>query len=111
MGITPAGVIDIRWAPADSVSDLVGWQTALLKLQSGVPLAQVLLETGYTVDQVDDWLPENEGQVAFHIDTIKKIAQAMQPLSMAVTAGALTAEQFSAVFANLVTQAAQDQAA
>lgn len=47
--------VDVRWAPAASVDDETGWTTAGLKLAAGVPPRQVLMEAGYTADQMDEW--------------------------------------------------------
>lgn len=55
-----AGLVDVRWAPPASIDDRDSWQTAQLKLTVGVPLHQVLLEQGYTEDQVEEWERERE---------------------------------------------------
>lgn len=40
------------WAPPTVWIDLESWQTAILELQAGVPLDQVLRERGFTEDQI-----------------------------------------------------------
>jgi hypothetical protein len=54
MGIDGVDVA-ISWSPAHTVDDLAGWQTNEVKAALGVPRRQLLLDAGYTSDQVDEW--------------------------------------------------------
>lgn len=58
---TPADefFVDVRWAPAASIDDALGWDTVKKKIEAGVPRRQALIEAGYTADQVDEWLEQN----------------------------------------------------
>ncbi|MFC5947066.1 phage portal protein [Pseudonocardia lutea] len=47
--------VDVRWAPAQTVEDKDFWDTAKLKIEAGVPPYQVLLEAGYTAEQMAAW--------------------------------------------------------
>lgn len=59
--------VDVRWSPAASVDDETGWTTAGLKLDAGVPPRQVLMEAGYTSDQVDGWSSEIAEALALRV--------------------------------------------
>lgn len=47
--------IDIQWRPADSVNDYEGWQTFDIKLRLGLPIRQILIEAGYTDEELTQW--------------------------------------------------------
>jgi hypothetical protein len=51
--------ITVRWQPRASIEDALGWQTVRLKIDTGVPIRQALVEAGYSADQVDTWLASN----------------------------------------------------
>lgn len=57
-----AGRVHVTWAPAAQNDDLDAWQTAKAKLDAGVPVRQVLMEMGYTDEQVDEWLTQSDEQ-------------------------------------------------
>jgi hypothetical protein len=48
--------IDVQWAPVQTLDDVEGWNTVMLKLQAGVDPKQVLTEAGYSEELVDEWL-------------------------------------------------------
>lgn len=48
--------VAIHWAEPESYDDTDVWKAAKLQVEVGVPVRQVLLERGYTQDQVDDFL-------------------------------------------------------
>ncbi len=54
--------VDIRWAPIASVDDETAWTTAVTKVQVGVPRRQVLMEAGYTAEQIDQWGEDAEAE-------------------------------------------------
>lgn len=43
-----------KWGPTEYTTDNDSWDLAMKKVQAGVPLPHVLLEMGYTKDQVED---------------------------------------------------------
>lgn len=89
----PMDSVDVKWAPVQVVSDLAGWQTVAQKVTTGVPVRQALTETGYASDLVEEWLGESaEANLESRVDTLVKIGQAMQFLSGAVTAGAISSD-------------------
>src|ERR1043165_1471173 len=55
LGITDP-VVDVRWNAAETIDDKDSWQTAQIKSALGVPQRQLLLEAGYSDDQVKSWL-------------------------------------------------------
>lgn len=51
----PDAEINVQWAPAQTISDLEGWQTVIAKMEAGVPFRQAMIEAGYDSDLVDEW--------------------------------------------------------
>ena len=47
--------VQVNWVPAATVSDLSSLQGQQIKYQLGVPARQLLLELGYTPEQLDAW--------------------------------------------------------
>jgi len=58
-------IVDVKWAPAASIDDALGWETVQKKIDAGVPRRQALIEAGYTADQVDSWLVQNNDKAEF----------------------------------------------
>lgn len=50
------GDLNIEWERAETRDDQALWELLMLKKDLGVPDRQILLEGGYTPDQVDEWL-------------------------------------------------------
>ena len=48
------------WAPDPVVSEKTWWETAAIKTANGVPKRQILIEAGYTPEQIDEFEAENE---------------------------------------------------
>lgn len=48
--------VTVQWAPAQTMEDKDFWEVAEKKVALGVPLDQILIEAGYTQDQVTAWL-------------------------------------------------------
>lgn len=90
--------VDVRWAPATSTDDGDSWTVAQQKIDAGVPVRQVLLEQGYTTEQVDKWLRENgEDNLAQRVKLLAELAKAVQQLGAGMALGAVSAEQVAAV--------------
>lgn len=51
---------EIVWAPDPVISDKTWWETANIKVANGVPKKQILMEAGYTPDQIEEFQLENE---------------------------------------------------
>lgn len=48
--------VTVQWAPAQTMEDKDFWEVAEKKAALGVPIDQILVEAGYTQDQVTAWL-------------------------------------------------------
>lgn len=82
--------VEVRWKSAQSVDDVDGWTVVGQKLKSGVPARQVLLEAGYAVDQVDEWLKSSEdSNMVQRVALLGEIAAAVRDMSAGVTAGVI----------------------
>jgi hypothetical protein len=79
--------IDVRWGPAVSIEDALGWDTVKKKVEAGVPRRVALIEAGYPVDQVDSWLKANEDKMTLNTDirTLETLSLAIRNLSGAGT--------------------------
>jgi hypothetical protein len=84
--------ITIRWQPRASIEDAMGWQTVQLKINTGVPIRQALIEAGYSADQVDGWLKENldRFEIKRDIAMLAELTAATQALTATAQAGAIT---------------------
>ena len=102
-----AAEVDVRWAPAASTDDETGWTTAGLKLAAGVPLRQVLMEAGYTADQLDAW---SDVDLPLNVDQLAKIGQALASLGTAQNLGAVSPEQVQALITRIIGETATDGA-
>lgn len=60
-GVTSAD-IDVEWAPPETRDEKELLETLILKRDLGVPDRQLLLEYGYDVDEVTEWLNERQGE-------------------------------------------------
>lgn len=60
--------VDVRWAPAASIDDALGWEVVKKKIEAGVPRRQALIEAGYTAEQVDEWLAQNNDKAELQRD-------------------------------------------
>ncbi|GAA0705289.1 hypothetical protein GCM10010193_70460 [Kitasatospora atroaurantiaca] len=88
--------VDVRWAAAASVDDEAGWTTAGLKSKLGVPQRQLLLEAGYTEEQVTAWLEtptDDAAELSRHLMDISVFSEIAQRIGTAISLGALDAAQ------------------
>jgi hypothetical protein len=99
--------VEVRWKPADQVHSLEDWQIAQAKRDSGVPETQVLLESGYSVDQVDEWQQGDREAMDLlrRADILEKIGRGAQWLSTAVVAGVLDAGSVAALINKVMDDA------
>jgi hypothetical protein len=82
--------VDVRWKSAQSIDDVDGWNVILLKLKAGVPARQALLEAGYDVEQVDEWLSgSGDSNMVQRVALLAEIATAIRDMSAGVTAGVI----------------------
>lgn len=93
----PGLKVDVRWAPATSSDDQDAWTTARLKVDAGVPVRQVLLEAGYTAEQVDEWIATNgEDNLRQRVGVLVELGKAVQTLGAGISLGAVSAESVQA---------------
>lgn len=99
--------VEVRWAPADQVHSLEDWQIAEAKRNAGVPETQVLLESGYSVDQVEKWQSGDREAMDLlrRADVLEKIGRGAQWLSTAVVAGVLDAGAVAALITRVMDDA------
>lgn len=89
--------VDVRWSPATSTDDKDSWETAGLKLKAGVPVRQVLLEQGYTTDQVDEWIKAaGEENLSARILMLVELGKAVRDLGTGISLEAVSAESVQA---------------
>lgn len=59
--------INVLWEPAESLDEGEKWDLAAKKKAVGLPFSQILLEAGYTIDQVrqfkEEWKAEQEERI------------------------------------------------
>ncbi len=86
--------VDVRWAPAASIDDALGWGVVKSKIEAGVPRRQALIEAGYTAEQVDEWLSQNKDKAELHrdVETISLFAAAAKNLADTATANGVNPE-------------------
>jgi hypothetical protein len=86
--------VHITWAPAAQADDLDAWQTAAQKVAVGVPVEQVLLEMGYTDEQVAEWTSnaEAKAKAAQGITQAGQLAGVLRDLGTAQQMGTVTPE-------------------
>lgn len=77
--------VTVRWEPAETIDDLNAWQTALVKIQAGVPTQQVLIEMGYDPDQVAVWFADIDPETDRGADLLLKVGQALTALGTAAS--------------------------
>lgn len=75
--------IDVRWVPAESIDPAEAWDLALKKKTVGMPLRQILLEYGYTADQITTFekqaLEERKEQIALQREAFQSTMQGNRP--------------------------------
>lgn len=102
LGITSVSV-DIRWAPAQRVNDLTGWQVVQAKINAGVPPKVALEEAGYAPEHVDEWLKDATGaDIGRRVALLGQIATATQAFGAAIATGAISAGQTQAIIEGLL---------
>lgn len=106
--------VTVHWKSAESVDDLEGWQTLLIKLQAGLPAKQAFMEAGYTQEQVDEWFGADDADLPIQVDLLLKIAQALAALVPVVAGGILDDQQvqdlIAAVMGEWIEQADEERA-
>ncbi|MFG3051896.1 phage portal protein [Kitasatospora sp. NPDC048239] len=89
-------VVDVRWHAAETVDDKDSWDTAKVKSELGVPHRQLLVEAGYSDDQVEAWLEsptDDAAELTRRLADLSSLADTVQKLGAAVTLGAIDQAQ------------------
>ncbi|MGW6912582.1 phage portal protein [Kitasatospora sp. NPDC054939] len=98
-------VVDVRWHAAETVDDKDSWETARIKSDLGVPHRQLLLEAGYSDDQVTVWLEsptDDAAELTRRLADLSSLADTVQKLGAAVTLGAIDEAQVQALIGPVV---------
>lgn len=87
--------VQVRWKPAEQVSDAEGWATVAAKVAAGMPREQALIEAGCDPDQVKAWLAalDDEAELGRRVELITSIGMAVQALGAGVQLGAIDQTQ------------------
>ena len=86
--------LDVQWAPVEIVADSEGWQVVSAKIAAGVPVEVALAETGYSGEQVDEWVASMDGaDFDRRVDVLVKLSTAVQALGAGVALGVVGEEQ------------------
>lgn len=90
-GASEPGTISIHWAPPEVTMDADWWATAQLRLNMGVPVAQILAEANYEPDQIQAWLDSQGEELGLQqrIGTLERLGAAIQTLGVGVQLGVL----------------------
>jgi hypothetical protein len=103
--------VDVRWKSAQSFDDMAAWNVVLLKLKAGVPARQALLEAGYAIDQVDDWLSgSGDSNMVQRVGLLGEIAAAIRDMSSGVATGVIDATTVQTTIDNVLGNLNDDSA-
>jgi hypothetical protein len=101
-----AGTVAATFNPSETSTDKDGLELVSLKIKTGVPVAQALLEAGYTEEQVAKWYPE--GRPAITPEVLGILATALAQLGNAKTLGVLTDDDLVAMLPEILKGARGD---
>jgi hypothetical protein len=92
-GKSPRVPLHVSWTPAYAASSVHDWQSVLLQLQCGVPARVALVEAGYELEQVEQWLDDKPEQMSLEarVKLLKLLAEAAQAFGLAGVWGPLAA--------------------
>jgi hypothetical protein len=98
--------IDVRWATIASATGLSDWQTAQVKIETGVPVDQALVEMGYEPEQVQKWLDQDAeaNTLADRVSLLAEIGTAIQAMSAGIESGLVDQAQATAAIALVLGQ-------
>ncbi len=104
LGIDPAPArVSVTWLPSETETDAEGIALVAAKISTGVPVAEALLEAGYTDEQVAAWYPT--GEVHTTPALVATLAEALQKLGQALTLGSVTESEIAAMLPGVLTEA------
>ena len=99
--------VDVRWAPAEQVTDAQGWATVKAKIEAGVPREHALVEAGYPREIVETWLAnlDDDAELQRRVELLATLGDAIQKLGSGVALGAVTQEQVTAILDGVLAAA------
>lgn len=109
LGDTALGLLGIKatvaaiFNPLETSTDKDGLELVSLKVKAGVPVAQALLEAGYTDEQVSQWYPDGVPHVTPELLTV--LASALAALGNAKTLGVITEAELADMLPTILTGA------
>lgn len=98
-------VVEVTWKPPVAVNDKDTWETSEIKSKLGVPERQLLVERGYSDDQVKEWLEtptDDPAELARRLADLSTFADTVQKLGTAVTLGAIDQAQVQSLVSPVV---------
>lgn len=99
----PATGVTATFYPIETSTDKEGIELVGLKIGTGVPVRDALLEAGYTDEQVDKWWPEKAPAVTY--DILKTLASALAQLGTAKTLGVIDDTELAEMLPTILTAA------
>lgn len=101
--------VQVRWKPAEQVSDAEGWATVGAKIAAGVPREQALIEAGCDPEQVKQWLAvlDDDAELGRRVDLLTSLGLAVQALGAGVQLGAITEPQVATLLDRVLGAAAE----
>jgi hypothetical protein len=88
--------VDVRWEASETIDDKDAWETSEKKSDLGVPQKQLLLERGYSEDQVEAWLKsptDDPAELTRRLADLSSLSDTLQKLGTAITLGAIDQAQ------------------
>jgi hypothetical protein len=89
--------VQVRWKPAEQVSDAEGWATVNAQIAAGMPREHALIEAGCDPVLVKQWMAalDDDAELQRRVDLLTSLGNAVQALGTGVQLGAITEEQVS----------------
>lgn len=106
-GLDGAGkTVEAMWAPIEMATDKDGLELVALKIENGVPPRDALMQAGYTLEQVDEWMPKSA--VPATPALLATLATLLRDLGQAKTLGAVSTEDIRLMLPNILAGAAPE---
>lgn len=82
-------VVNVRWAPHETATDLASWQTVAAKVANNVPVRVSLIEAGYDPEDVDSWLEDldDSGEIGRQVALLGQLGDALLKIAQAEALG------------------------
>lgn len=103
--------VSVSWKPAEQATDFEAWSVVDSKIRAGVPQKQALIETGYTEDQVTEWLGGEAAKNATllrNVELLTSVAEALQAIGAAVAMGVVNEAQASGLVEKMLAGSSDD---